>query len=462
MTMAVWSILEAPNLGKAERWDAEFFSPSNLALSAQLGRHNPVRIDTFADVTDGIHASPEWVNEGGVAYLSAKCVREHAIDPTGAGRISKTQDAANPRTRARKGDVIITSVGTIGNAAVVEDWMLPANMDRHLAIIRIRDPKEIDPYYLATFLNSEFGRFQSIRESTGNVQLNLFIDKIKGMRVPVARRFQALSQDVQEACAELRTAKSYYPEAQEELLARLGWVHLQRAPELTYLCSFSTLEGARRHDAEFFHPSARRFALQIAQKGGARIRDFCKRPNRGVQPSLTEDGDVLVIDSKAVRPQGVQPAPGERATRAFYDAVPNAKARVKRNDVLLNSTGRGTLGRAACYHFKDPAICDNHVAILRPDPAVCLPDYLALFLNSPPGIQQSEQFQTGSSGQLEIYPEHIEEFLVFLPKKKDGGIDLEWQEKLASKVQQSTKAQAHAKKRLDSAKRALEARLRQS
>src|ERR1051325_6299647 len=170
--MAVWSIIDAEQVTASARWDAEYFSPENLRLVALLLRHKPQTIESFADVTDGIHGSPEWVEEG-ITYLSAKCVREHFVNINVAGQISSAQDSANPRTRARMGDVVITSVGTIGNAAVIEDWMLPANMDRHLGIIRVRDPKGVDPYFLATFLNSKFGRFQSVRESTGNVQLNL-------------------------------------------------------------------------------------------------------------------------------------------------------------------------------------------------------------------------------------------------------------------------------------------------
>src|SRR5207245_2548834 len=111
--MAVWSIIETEDVAVPARWDAEYFTPKNLRLAAILGKRKPPKIESFADVTDGIHGSPEWVDEG-VTYLSAKCVREHFVNIQAAGQISNSQDAANPRTRARSGDVVITSVGTIG------------------------------------------------------------------------------------------------------------------------------------------------------------------------------------------------------------------------------------------------------------------------------------------------------------------------------------------------------------
>jgi Type I restriction modification DNA specificity domain len=165
---------------------------------------------------------------------------------------------------------------------------------------------------------------------------------------------------------------------------------------------------------------------------------------------------VLVIDSKSVRPQGVEPLLNERTTLAFYDSPKNAKGRVFPNDVLLNSTGRGTIGRAACYQLAAPALCDNRVTILRPNQKICHAIYLTLFLNSPAGLAQSEQFQSGSSGQLEIYPEHIEQFLIYIPRDKDGTIDLAWQSRLVAKIQAAADANTAAGEKLEDAKRLVE------
>jgi hypothetical protein len=65
--------------------------------------------------------------------------------------------------------------------------------------------------------------------------------------------------------------------------------------------------------------------------------------------------------------------------------------------------------------------------------------------------------QTGSSGQLEIYPQHIEQFLVFLPRTKTGKIDLAWQEALAAKIETAGRAKTDAREKLQAAKRLVEA-----
>ncbi len=53
---------------------------------------------------------------------------------------------------------------------------------------------------------------------------------------------------------------------------------------------------------------------------------------------------------------------------------------VKNGDVLLASTGDGTLGKCCVYDKKFPAIADGHVTIIRVDKKVIDPYYLADYL----------------------------------------------------------------------------------
>lgn len=248
-----------------------------------------------------------------------------------------------------------------------------------------------------------------------------------------------------------------YPEAESELLDRIGWTELAARPfELFYIQDFETLFKRERLDAEHYQPKYGRLRERLRKLNAPAIGSFSPTPRRGVQPEFCESGTVSVIDSKAVRPRGVEPNKTDLTSTKFYSSTIAKKGRIIRGDVLLNSTGLGTLGRASFYDSNDPALADNHVAIIHPDPNYCLPVYLSLFLNSPAGLAQSEMFQTGSSGQLELYPQHIRKILVFLPKTKTGKIDLNWQEKLTDKVLAAARARTEARAKLDEAKRIIE------
>jgi hypothetical protein len=63
---------------------------------------------------------------------------------------------------------------------------------------------------------------------------------------------------------------------------------------------------------------------------------------------------------------------------------------------------------------------------------------------------------TGSSRQLEIYSEHIQQFLIYLPRQKSGAVDLAWQRRLATTVESASAARVAAYDRLEEAKRLVE------
>ncbi|NVH52243.1 restriction endonuclease subunit S [Photobacterium damselae subsp. damselae] len=70
-------------------------------------------------------------------------------------------------------------------------------------------------------------------------------------------------------------------------------------------------------------------------------------------------------------------------------------------DVLINSTGTGTLGRVAQYWGENQTITvDSHVAILRPDVEVIDPMYFGYLIKSKQQI--IETLFTGSTGQTEL------------------------------------------------------------
>ena len=281
--MAVWSVVQFSELVDL-RLDSEYYQASFLKLEEVLKAINPISVDDFAFVTDGIHNPPERIEEGGVIYLQAKNVRDNYFSLSRITCISQEQHKLNPRTQVKVGDVLLTTTGTIGDAAVVDTEILPANTDRDLGIIRIGNQTDIDPYYLAAFLNSQFGRFQTIRESTGNVQLHLFISKIKNLLVPVGDRFNETGKLTRKAYDKRRESESLYAEAETLLLHELGLDTLDLSTQKTYVANFSeTMEGDR-FDAEYFHPEKRHIQEQLNAMPGEPIGYYFTSVNELLHP----------------------------------------------------------------------------------------------------------------------------------------------------------------------------------
>jgi type I restriction enzyme S subunit len=83
-------------------------------------------------------------------------------------------------------------------------------------------------------------------------------------------------------------------------------------------------------------------------------------------------------------------------------------------DILVNSTGVGTLGRVAQINsLPEPATVDSHVTIIRPDPASVNPQYLGYAIRS--FEQEIEALGEGSTGQTELARWRLAAFTVPVP-----------------------------------------------
>ena len=102
-------------------------------------------------------------------------------------------------------------------------------------------------------------------------------------------------------------------------------------------------------------------------------------------------------------------APDDEDTR-----IECKKALVQNGDLLITSTGEGTIGRVAIYPYDELAIADGHVSIARLRPGVNI-RYIAEFLRSEHGQVQMLRFVSGSTGQTELLIEHIGGLLIPVP-----------------------------------------------
>ena len=85
---------------------------------------------------------------------------------------------------------------------------------------------------------------------------------------------------------------------------------------------------------------------------------------------------------------------------------------IQKGDVLLSSTGDGTLGKSAVYDLDFPAIADGHVTIIRVDKTQIDPYYLCDYLRAGFGSTQVNRLYTGSTGMIELTPDQVDSIVV--------------------------------------------------
>lgn len=136
----------------------------------------------------------------------------------------------------------------------------------------------------------------------------------------------------------------------------------------------------------------------------------CAYINRGLAPKYDDSAPGIVINQKCIRGQRLSLSEARRQSKP----VPKEKL-VMIGDVLINSTGVGTLGRVA--QVLEPLVSctvDTHVSIVRPSNGVDH-DFFGLAL-----LSKQSHFEAqgvGSTGQTELSRGRIADTGILLPPK---------------------------------------------
>jgi type I restriction enzyme S subunit len=134
---------------------------------------------------------------------------------------------------------------------------------------------------------------------------------------------------------------------------------------------------------------------------------------RGVTPRYTEDATHLVVlNQRCVRDGRVSLDP---ARRTLADNVPAQKLLMP-NDVLVNSTGFGTLGRVARWSHEIPCTVDSHITIVRFDEARIDPVCAGFAMLT--AQKELESLGEGSTGQTELNRVRLSEFRITVPEEE--------------------------------------------
>lgn len=138
---------------------------------------------------------------------------------------------------------------------------------------------------------------------------------------------------------------------------------------------------------------------------------------RGKSPKYSNEGDAKILNQKCIRNydldisymRGVDSKWLKMVSKEFF---------TKKGDVLINSTGEGTLGRSTVVSKKDSIglMYDSHVLLLRLNKRQVNPDFFCFFFNSQLGQEQIERLKTGvATSQTELGIENLKKMWIFLP-----------------------------------------------
>jgi type I restriction enzyme S subunit len=152
------------------------------------------------------------------------------------------------------------------------------------------------------------------------------------------------------------------------------------------------------------------------------LQDLSTVLSRGITPSYVEMGGVRVLNQKCVRDQTLNFDSSRRTDTSKKAIHPDKLLQI--NDILVNSTGEGTLGRVAQIRkVTEPTTADSHITILRPNRDEVDPLFLGCVVRH---LQpEIEKMAEGSTGQTELSRARLGALEINLPPRRE-------QEKISS------------------------------
>jgi type I restriction enzyme S subunit len=143
----------------------------------------------------------------------------------------------------------------------------------------------------------------------------------------------------------------------------------------------------------------------------AKLGDVTTELRRGISPSYLESGGVRVLNQKCIRNREVNFAPARRHDHSKRQIDDRA---IVAGDILVNSTGVGTLGRTAqLWRVDELTVVDSHVTIVRPNTDIVSTCYLGLNLTG--RETEIELLGEGSTGQTELSRTRLGSLPLLLP-----------------------------------------------
>lgn len=434
-------------LERTIRIDSEFYIKSAIHISEmlQIKPHNS--LTTYVNVSDGNHMGiSEHFSDEGVPYYRGQDAGTFFIENSNPVCIDEKTFAlpVMKRSHLKKGDVLLSIVGTIGSLSLVYSDR-NATCSCKLAILRPNDNKNSE--LLATFLSCKYGQAQIARFTRGAVQKGLILEDMDQLIVPIFgdRVIEAINNTIQGAYQLQEKAEICYHDAERNLLSSLNiQIKDQTIPVIAEKSFTESFMRTGRLDAEYYQPKYE--LIQNDLNTDETVLSLCNIYDKPFIPdkassysyielaNVGQNGDVSGVD-----------------TIIGSDLPSRARRRVSAGQVIVSSV-EGSLQSCALIEDEyDGALCSTGFYVLDSD-VINSETLLVLFKSEP---IQALLIQRCSGTILTAISK--DEFLSMpLPK-----IDSELQKTVAEKVQESFALRRKSKELLEVAKQAVEMAIEQ-
>jgi type I restriction enzyme S subunit len=136
----------------------------------------------ISDVRDGTHDSPKYVKQG-VPFVTSKNIVQGKVDLEDITYISEADAReVNKRSKVDKNDILLSMIGTVGNAALVD--FEPEFCIKNVALIKPIESKINPQYLLQLFRSDQYGKYID-NKLDGGIQKFISLGILRSIDIPL-------------------------------------------------------------------------------------------------------------------------------------------------------------------------------------------------------------------------------------------------------------------------------------
>ncbi|EPL9570228.1 restriction endonuclease subunit S [Providencia rettgeri] len=384
----------------------------------------------------------------GVNYIKAESVSyEGRIDESKFAFITEAVHKKLKRSQLQENDILFSMAGAfLGKTGFVMKHHIPANTNQALALIRVK-PEIAYPKFIHYYLQQKSVVHFVNNAVSQSAQPNINLQQIGDLDICLLSLAQqqrvveildaidnkiTLNHQINQTLEQMAQTlfKSWFvdfaPVIDNALDAGFFEKDLAFSEEL--LRRVEARKAVRESDGfnplsvdirQLFPDEFEECAEPVLGLGGwvpkgwevKMLGEITDELRRGISPKYIEEGGVQVINQKCIRNHEIS----YELTRRHNQEIRSISGReLKLGDVLVNSTGVGTLGRIAqVTSLPETTVVDSHVTVVRASDEMCpIFTFGQLMISMEKNI---ERLGEGSTGQTELSRKILSEQLVILP-----------------------------------------------
>ena len=334
----------------------------------------------------GSGATPKGGKEAyckeGISLVRSQNILDFTFSCDGLAHITKEQAEKLSNVELKENDVLLNITGdSVARACIMDALYLPARVNQHVAIIR-GNPNKVLSSFLLYFLQWRKGYLLQLASAgaTRNALTKGMIEQLE-IDLPSLEQQEKIVLILDALQAKLKNNQQIND-------------NLQRQAATIFRSWFVD-----------YNP----FGGTIPEEWrNVTLENITTLISRGITPKYSVDSDQIVINQKCIRNHMIDLS----LARTHTPKVINEKW-LRFGDLLINSTGDGTLGRTAQVWFQPQNLTvDSHVTIIRPTNGNLI-FYIGLW-----GTQHEKEIEslhTGSTGQTELPRDRVKTMELVMP-----------------------------------------------